>query len=70
MPNNTDWIKSAIVKAQHQTIQVPDAVWTHLDALLTEKLSQRPLPAGELASIATQAIERRTCAPATTEEPN
>ena len=63
MPNDTDWITAVIAKARQQSIQVPNDLWTHLDALLNEKLSQRPLPPGELASIAMQSIELMAFAP-------
>lgn len=56
MPDELDWTSAAISKARQQEADVPDVIWAELEALLKGKLSQRPLPPGELASVAMQLI--------------
>lgn len=68
MPNNADWITTTLTKAREMAA-VPDAVWNHLDALLKGKFSERPIPAGELASEAMQLIEEMVPAPPKVKEP-
>ena len=58
MVNKSDWIAAAISKARQQRANAPDAIWTELEVLLKDKLSQRPIPAGELASVAMQLIHK------------
>lgn len=58
MPDDTDWVTASINKARQQNTDVPDVIWTELEALLRGRLSQRPIPAGELAGVAMQLIEK------------
>jgi hypothetical protein len=57
MPNDNSWISAAISKARQQCVDVPESVWTQVDALLRGRISQRPIPALELASVARQLID-------------
>ena len=68
MPNDIDWIKAATAKARQGNNDVPNDVWTHLEALLTERFTQRLLPAGELAGIAMQLIDGMSPASTAIEE--
>jgi len=57
MSDDAHWISAAISKARLQCAEVPESVWTQIDVLLRGKISQRPIPAIELASVAMQLIE-------------
>jgi hypothetical protein len=57
MSNDVHWITAAISKAREQCAEVPESVWTQIESLLRGKISQRPIPAVELASVAMQLIE-------------
>jgi hypothetical protein len=59
MADESDWIAAAISKARQQKADAPDVIWTELEVLLKGKLSQRPISAGELASVAMQLIDKR-----------
>lgn len=69
MVDESGWIAAAIRKAQQQKSNAPDVIWTELETLLNGKLSQRPIPAGELASVAMQLIEKMETAQADKEKP-
>ena len=69
MSNDADWITAAITKAQQMGATAPDAVWNQLEALLNGKFSERPIPAGELASVAMQLIEGMAPPPRNVKEP-
>ena len=58
MVDESDWITAAISKARQQEANAPDVIWPELEVLLRGKLSQRPIPAGELASVAMQLIRK------------
>ena len=58
MADESDWIAAAITRARQQNPDGPEAIWTELQTLLKGKLSQKPVPAGELASVAMQLIEK------------
>jgi len=68
MSNDVHWITAAISKARQQNTEVPESVWTQIEALLRGKISQRPIPAVELASVARQLIEDMVPAPPKLEE--
>jgi hypothetical protein len=57
MLNDARWIEAAIAKAKRHSVAVPDGVWTTVETLLKGKLSERPLPATELARVANQLID-------------
>ena len=57
MSNDDLWITTAISKARQQCVEVPESTWTQIEVLLAGKISQRPIPALELASVARQLIE-------------
>jgi hypothetical protein len=63
MPSDIDWITAAMAKARELNCNVPEPVWTQLEALLQGKLSERPIPPVELASHAMQLIEAMVPAP-------
>jgi hypothetical protein len=56
-PNHTSWVTAVITQARERNTAVPDDIWKELETLITDKLSQRPLPPGELARIAMQLIQ-------------
>lgn len=57
MSSKSEWIKAVLTKSQERDIVVPDVVWTQVETLLQGKLSERELPAGELAIVANKLIE-------------
>jgi hypothetical protein len=63
MSKDVDWITSAISKAREQSAEVPEPIWTQIEASLRGRFTQRPIPAIELASIARQLIEDMVPAP-------
>jgi hypothetical protein len=69
MSNDVHWITAAISKARQQCAVVPESVWTQIEALLRGKISQRPIPPVELASVARQLIEDMVSPPPQLEEP-
>jgi len=69
MSNDVHWITAAISKAREQCAAVPEFVWTQIEALLRGKISQRPIPPVELASVARQLIEDMVSPPPQLEEP-
>jgi hypothetical protein len=67
MSHDDQWITAAITNARKVTAAVPGDVWTEVEALLREKLSERQLPAGELTLIAKALIESMVPAPPSAE---
>jgi hypothetical protein len=68
MPDDVHWITAAISKAREQSPEIPESVWTQIEALLKGKISQRPIPPVELASVAMQLIEGMVPPPPEIEE--
>jgi hypothetical protein len=68
MSNDVHWIAAAISKARRQSAEVPESVWIQIEELLKGKISQRPIPAAELASVAMQLIENMAPPPPELEE--
>jgi hypothetical protein len=56
MADDHDWVAPTIAKARQKGIDVPEAVWSQVEAVLRDKLSQRPIPAMELVKVAEQLI--------------
>jgi len=67
MSHDDQWITAAITNARRLTTAVPSDVWTEVETLLREKLSERQLPAGELTLIAKALIEGMVPAPPSAE---
>ena len=57
MSNRADWVADAIQEARSKCTQVPNSLWVEAEELLRGKLSQRSIPAVELAKTAMQLIE-------------
>ncbi len=57
MSTDSDWITAVISKSKAQNAKIPDFLWAQIEELLKNRLSQREIPAGELANIARQLIE-------------
>lgn len=55
--NDTSWVTAVIALARERNAAIPEAIWKELETLITDKLSQRALPPGELARIAMQLIQ-------------
>jgi hypothetical protein len=57
MPDDTDWITAAIVKARQKGVVAPDIVWSRVEGLLRSSFRERPLSAMQLESVARNLIE-------------
>ncbi len=57
MSTEYDWISEALKSARKRNATVPDTVWNELEKLLRGKLSQRAIPAVELAGVARHLLE-------------
>jgi hypothetical protein len=68
MPDDPNWITTAIMKARQGSPTVPEDVCTKFESLLKGKLSERAIPAVELANVAMMLMGGMVATPAKAKE--